>query len=606
MKKPASEILMTPAAVEIRRLAESLELLFGKSQEGEVLSARCGDAINELTSFSDGRGMRSPAIAILGAKNSGKSWLCRLLVKNEAAREKIPSGEISKYSTEKATWIGPDAPPALDSEHEVRIALRGDDMIDLGLDYTLLDLPGFNDASIPAREAALKALCGVPLRVFVVSVATLGDESQFAFLEKSDGTRILPVIVDVDHPRLEKEGAGDIRALAERIRHRCPLAEVLEPIVVPHIRHAPGEVAVKIRLAEARLFPVLRQFIASPPVDEQVIGKVVIERLRRDLAGDLREFVKRVTPAHDALEAMEVGLAAEMVEKILGPDAQLEAGLRMKMRLLTLTRTPGWFFPFRTFLGLFAITAGAWDRLAFALAGSLPSLALLVFQTARNTKRLAEMKDEVKTALASRIETLARDELADANRVFIRSINASLPAEIRRSEDESPPTRFIGLERVTEESAVRFEQVVRDHAGGRAGVFVWGGLATLLFVGLLSGPLVAVYREFLDAWTGVFQGPVEHRWQSFPAPSVGMIFTSLLLAVLPVIFCALVACVRATPRTRVSAALADAKAKHQAMLEQLTKNKSVRLVSKDPVREAARQVMDFLNSQPAHPKNIES
>ena len=598
MKDPSSEILMSPAAVEIRRLAESLELLFGKSQEGGVLSARCRDAIDELASFSDGRGIRSMAIAVLGAKNSGKSWLCRLLVKNEAAHERIPSGEISKYSTEKATWIGPDAPPALDSEHEVRIALRRDDMVDLGADYTLLDLPGFNDASIPAREAALKALCGVPLRVLVVSVATLGDESQFAFLEKSDGTRILPVVVDDDHPRLEKEGAGDIAALLERIRHRCPLAEVLKPIVVPHIRHAPGEEAVKIRLAEERLFPVLRQLIATPPVDEQVIGKVVVERLRRDLAGDLREFVRRVTPAHDALETMEAGLAAELVKKILGPDAQLEAGMRMKMRLLTLTRTPGWFFPFRSFLGLFSITAGAWDRLAFALAGSLPSLTLLVFQTARNTKRLAEMKDEVKSALATRIETMTQDELADVNRVFIRSINASLPPETRRSEDESPPTRFIGLERLTEESGTLFERVVRNHASGRAGVFVWGGLATLMFVGLLSGPLVTVYREFFDAWTGVFQGPVEHRWQAFPAPSAGMMFTSLLLAVLPVIFCALVACLRATPRMRVEAALAGAKAGHEAILEQLTKNKSVRLVSEDPVREAARQVMDFLNSQP--------
>lgn len=602
MKNPLSEISMSPAAVEIRRLAESLELLFGKSQEGGVLSARCRDALDELASFSDGRGMRSMAIAILGAKNSGKSWLCRLLVKNEAARERIPSGEISKFSTEKATWIGPDAPPALDAEHEVRIALRRDDMIDFGAAYTLLDLPGFNDASIPAREAALKALCGVPLRVLVVSVATLGDESQFTFLEKSNGTRILPVIVDDDHPRLEKEGAADIAALVERIRHRCPLAEVLEPIVVPHIRHAPGEEAVKIRLAEERLFSVLRQFIATPAVDEHVIGKVVIERLRRDLADDLREFVRRVRPTHDALETMEAGLAAELVKKILGPDPQLQAGLRMKLRLLTFTLTPGWFFPFRTFLGLFSITAGAWDRLAFALAGSLPSLTLLIFQTARNTKRLAEMKDEVKNALANRIETMARDELADVNRVFIRSINASLPPETRRAEDESPPTRFIGLERVTEDSSVLFENVVRKQAGGRAGVFFWGGLATLLFVGLLSGPLVAVYREFFDAWSGVFQGPVGLRWQSFPAPSAGMIFTSLLLAVLPVIFCALVACLRATPRMRVDAALADAKVKHQAMLDQLTKSKTVRLVSEDPIREAARHVMDFLSSKPVERK----
>lgn len=594
MKKSRSQIFMSPTAVEIRRLAESLDLLLGKSPEGGILAARCSEALDELESFSDGRGMNSAIIAVLGSKNSGKSWLCRLLVKDEASRERIASGETSNFATEKATWIGPDAPPVLDDGHEIRIAMRPDVMVDLGASYTLLDLPGYNDASIPARDAVLKALRGAPMRVLVASSATLGDESQFAFLEKSDGTRILPVVVDDDHPRLEKEGGSELRSMADRIRRHCPHAEILEPVVVPHVLRAPGEVLTKTRLAEERLFPVLRQIIAAAPLDESVIGNVVIERLRRDLVGDLREFVRRVSPAYVDLETMERGLAAKLVEKILGTDPQLEAGLRMKMRLFTTSRTPGWFFPFRTFFGLFTITAGAWDRMAFAMAGSLPSLALLIFQTAKNTKRLAEMKDDVRTALAERLESMARDDLTDNNRIFIRSINASLPTETQRPEEEFSRTRFIGLERVTEGSGAVFENVVREHACGRVGLFFWGGSATLLFFGLLSGPLVAVYREFADVWVGVFQGSNAFHWQAFPTPSGGMIFTSLLLAVLPVIFCALVCCLRTTPTGRVQAALVAAKAEHKAMLEQLARNKTIRLSSEDPVREAARFLLDFL------------
>jgi hypothetical protein len=585
---------MSPDAVEIRRLAECLELLFGRSAEGRILVARCSEALDELESFSDGRGIDSTIIAVLGAKNSGKSWLCRLLVKDEASRERIPSGETSKFATEKATWIGPDTPPALEPEHELRIAMRPDALVDLGTNYTLLDLPGYNDASIPAREAALKALRGAPLRVLVTSSATLGDESQFAFLEKSDGTRILPVVVDDDHPRLEMEGSGELTALAERIRRHCPHAEVQDPVVVPHVLHAPGEALSKIRLAEDRLFPSFRQILAGAPLDESVIGNVVIERLRRDLAGDLREFVRRVLPAYADLELAETGLAAELAAKILGPDPQLQAGLRMKMRLLALARTPGWFFPFRTFSGLFAITAGAWDRMAFALAGSLPSLALLVFQTTRNTKRLAEMKDEVRTALARRLESLARDDLGDRNRIFIRSINASLPNETRRPEEESRQAHFIGLERVTEESGLIFGRVVRHHARGRGGLFFWGGLATLLFVGLLSGPVIAVYREFGHAWLGVFNDSIGVRWQAFPVPSAGMVLASLLLAMLPVIICAMACSVRTTSAGRVQAAMVAAKAEHKAMLERLAQDKAIRLFSEDPIRESTRYLLDFL------------
>ncbi len=599
MKNTRSRIFMSPTAVEIRRLSESLDLLFGKSPECLSLVARCDEALDELESFANGRGIDSPIIAVLGAKNSGKSWLCRLLVKDEASRERIPSGETSKFTTEKATWIGPDAPPALDTEHEVQIAMRSDAMVDLGLRYTLLDLPGYNDATIPAREAALRAQRGAPLRVLVASSATLTDESQFAFLEKSNGTRILPVVVDDDHPRLETEGRSDLAAMVARIRYHCPHADVLQPVIVPHVQRAPGDKLAKIRLAEERLFPELSKIIASVPLDENMIGKVVIERLRRDLVGDLRDFVRRVSPAYADLEMTEAGLAAELVKKILGPDQQLETGLRMKMRMLSLSRTPSWLFPFRTFLGLFAITAGAWDRMAFAMAGSLPSLALLIFQTAKNTKCLAEMTDDVKVALAKRLESMARDDLGDRNRIFIRSINASLPDATRRPEEGTPRTHFIGLERVTEESGAIFEQVTRKHVFGRVGLILWGGLATLLFMGLLSGPLLAVYREFGHAWLGAFNDSTGVRWQAFPTPSANMILTSLLLALLPVIFCALLCCLRTTPADRVRSALVAVKAEHESMLDRLTSKKIIRLFSDDPIREASRVLLDFL-PDPTH------
>lgn len=106
-----------------------------------------------------------------------------------------------------------------------------------------------------------------------------------------------------------------------------------------------------------------------------------------------------------------------------------------------------------------------------------------------------------------------------------------------------------------EESGLIFGRVVRHHARGRGGLFFWGGLATLLFVGLLSGPVIAVYREFGHAWLGVFNDSIGVRWQAFPVPSAGMVLASLLLAMLPVIICAMACSVRTTSAGRVQAAM---------------------------------------------------
>lgn len=584
--------------IQIRNLSEALRRVFGESAEGNALQRKCRIALEEITSQQDHRGVKSTILAVIGSKNAGKSWLCRELLRDDAKRARIPSGEEDETATEKATWIGPDAPPLLAPEHELRIQARRDEMLDLGRDYTLLDLPGYDDAGLAEREAALRAVRGVEFRVLVISSATKQVESQFAYLRDSNGTRILPVIVDNKYPLLETEGRPEVAALLAKIRKNCPQAEVSDLLIIPHVEHAPGDAASKLARARELLFPALRAFIAMPPVDEAIAGRVVLERLRRDLAGDLREFISRVGPAHEELAAKEAGLARELVGKIVGEDPQLAAGLRMKMRLHTLAATPAWFFPYRTFFGAFTFTAGAWDRLAFAMAGSIPSLTLLAFQTARNAKRMGEMKEDVRRGLAERLQRLADDELASCNRILVRSIRSTLPPDPEGNEAILAPTRFVGLERVTSDSGEIFDSVVAKHACPRGLSLIFGALATLAFISLAAGPLWVVYREFFQAWTGGLTGMNGVKWTAFPAPSAGMIFATLLLVLLPVAMLALVSSVVATPQKRVAAAANKVRQEHDSMLENLARQQVIRLESDDPVREAVRLILGFLR-----PKN---
>lgn len=584
--------------IQIRNLSEALRRVFGESAEGHALQRKCRIALEEITSQQDHRGVKSTILAVIGSKNAGKSWLCRELLRDDAKRARIPSGEEDETATEKATWIGPDAPPLLAPEHELRILARRDEMLDLGRDYTLLDLPGYDDAGLAEREAALRAVRGVEFRILVTSSATKQVESQFAYLRDSNGTRILPVIVDNKYPLLETEGRSEVAALLAKIRKNCPQAEVSDFLIIPHIEHAPGDAASKLARARELLFPALRAFIAMPPVDETIAGRVVLERLRRELLGNLREFISRVGPAHEELAAKEAGLARELVGKIVGEDPQLAAGLRMRMRLHTLAATPAWFFPYRTFFGAFTFTSGAWDRLAFAMAGSLPSLTLLAFQTARNAKRMGEMKEDVRRGLAERLQRLADDELASCNRILVRSIRSTLPPDPEGNEAILAPTRFVGLERVTSDSGEIFDSVVAKHACPRGLSLIFGALATLAFIALAAGPLWVVYREFFQAWSGGLTGMNGVKWTAFPAPSAGMIFASLLLVLLPVATLALISSVVATPQKRIAAAASKVRQEHDSMLENLARQQVIRLESDDPVREAVRLILGFLS-----PKN---
>jgi 50S ribosome-binding GTPase len=584
--------------IQIRNLSEALRRVFGESAEGHALLRKCRIALEEITSQQDHRGVKSTILAVIGSKNAGKSWLCRELIRDDAKRARIPSGEEDETATEKATWIGPDAPPLLAPEHELRIPAGRDEMLDLGRDYTLLDLPGYDDAGLAEREAALRALRGVEFRILVISSKTKSVESQFAYLRGSNGTRILPVMMDSKYPLHETEGRSEVAALLTKIRRNCPQAEVSDVLIIPHVEHAPGDAESKLARARDLLFPALRAFIALPPVDESVAGWVVLERLRKDLLDDLREFISRVGPAHEELVSKEAGLARELVGKIVGEDPQLAAGLRMKMRLYTLAGTPAWFFPYRTFFGAFTFTAGAWDRLAFAMAGSLPSLTLLAFQTARNAKRMGEMQEDVRRGLAERLQRLADDDLASSNQIFVRSIYSTLPKDLEGIGVSLAPTRFVGLERVISDSAGIFDSVVSKHSCPRGLSLIFGGLATLGFIALAAGPLWVVYREFFQAWSGGLTGMNGVKWTAFPAPSAGMIFATLLLVLLPCALLALVSSVIATPQKRIAVAADEVRQEHNSMLEKLARSQVIRLESDDPIREAVRLILGFLS-----PKN---
>lgn len=571
-----------------------LETVFGHDSHGDEPLAKCARALAEVNAFADYSGFFRPVIAVLGSKNSGKSWLCRQLVRDEEARARIASGEESTAATHKAMWIGTEIPPADGAAYVESQAAR---MEDLGRPYVLLDLPGYDDAGAPDREAALRAVRGAAWRVIVISSQTKEAESQLAYLRASNGTRILPVFVDHHHPRLAQEGMAEVNRVVARLRAACPLAEVEDAVIVPHVEHSPGTREENLRTAREILLAAMARFVSLDPLDSTIPARAILEKLRRDLAVDLGEFRARVAPRYAELAREERKLAADLIVRLLGDDRQLAAALRMKIRLNALGKVPGLFFPFRTFCGFFAFTAGAWDRLAFSLAGSLPSLALLAFQTTRNIRNLAETTREARKAWEDKLTGMAADELAAADAIFTRSIHASLADErCAPPVEKSVEARFQGLDLVTAGSSDLFENEV-EKATRAGGILTLGFLATLAFLTLGAGPVMAVYREFLTAWRGAVSGAAEVTWKAFPMPTAGMFFTTILLVALPALVLALVAVSSAAPRRRVESAAAALKVGHKNLLENLCGSGRMRLVSAHPLREAVVRLLAFTDNK---------
>jgi hypothetical protein len=191
---------------------------------------------------------------------------------------------------------------------------------------------------------------------------------------------------------------------------------------------------------------------------------------------------------------------------------------------------------------------------------------------------------------------MASERLSNLDEVFVRSISNSISDSSHLNFTKDRKIRFTGLESVTERSREIFDTVIKKHSPGRELTWIWGGIGTAIFWGLGASPAYAVYREFMEAWTGMFAKQAV-RWQAFPTPSRSMICSTLLIMLLPVILCALITIAKSAPSEKISSAVEDTKRSHEKLLDELTQQKEVRLISSDPVREAVRVLLDFIHQE---------
>jgi predicted GTPase len=159
-----------------------------------ALRQQCAEFRHAARDLAEQKGLDQFVIAFIGPKNAGKTTLLSMLLRSEVTKQQLSSGEGLRGTTEKVLWLSSQPIPDLDRQVEESLHVSSSDLVNLGCDYTLIDVPGANEAHQSRVAAASRALRTAHLKVLVMEARTMEDASLLDYMEGADGATILPVI----------------------------------------------------------------------------------------------------------------------------------------------------------------------------------------------------------------------------------------------------------------------------------------------------------------------------------------------------------------------------------------------------------------------------
>ena len=529
---------------------------------------------------------------MIGAKSQGKTWLARRLINRPEICERMPTGDLRDQGTKRLVWVGPVSPAERDADAEEFFQCPERDMADLGRRYVLLDSPGFTDVDQHAAQIATEALSSAQMKILVIRRDRLRDLTHVSSANLADGSVLFPIVTAVRPD--DEQLAGDLEWLRERIEKVAPRAILIDPVCLEDIDVADSEDAVAARAVDAIRAAVDQAVpnLASPSrlAEQQIEART--ERFR----GRLRQLLKEFTPALESavrdLEREVDRLPSELVGSMLGSQAVLRAGVRSRMRAeLMLSTSPIWF-PYRTILGLLNLTQGAWDKLILTFTGSVPSLFGSMFTAARNIRDAKSFQEEVAGGMRRRLTTMVQDRLRPLVVEFDRKVSSTMDSSGEQLSDDVAGAELTGIDQLQTASTEIFENEVGSNMTPQSVTQICALVGTLIFWGLFGGPIVALYRGYFHAIFGVFGaggGSLTH----FPHPSAAMLFTSLVLSLLPTFIFCMFFLTLALRRKKVEDCATLIRDRHLEMIEQMKSEDVLRLQFDHPRLQQAQFLLSL-------------
>ncbi len=567
------------------KLSNAAEQVFGHSPKSTSLRKISKDLSEKVKALVDQASEGSIfSMSVHGRPGIGKSVFRSLFLTNPIRGDGGPDNPPSPG----ATWVSSQ----IDKGKSDLLGARFLELLDIGREYRL-------------NESDREPTGLSPSLIFhITKIDNIADRCNTDFFQEKLGCPIVPCVrLEVDHTPDDPKLRNHVHKWLTVWREANPANQILDPIFIPHLRRGsvgsyPENFVAPVQ--KAILEAILSASKNMESIDARLKMKVtaVLENAKGEMALALGDFTKKVRPHLEGLADFSEKLSVRLGEELLTNDDALRSQARKNAMASWLDKIPDFFFPYKSFSKILALTAGSWDKIYFAAAGSIFSYFSLAYQASKNIGNFARIQDQLSRSTARRLQSAAMDEIELKVAEFQKALDRvgrpqaledrqeNAPPAIGRESAESKP-KIYGLD--TLELACR--RLIESHLECTdAPIFkpmALGLFATAIFMLLSFPPFFAVYRIYCSACLGSFdEKPL--GLDGFPAVHFGKFIQIAVLCCLPVFFIAMLGMASATFSSKARDKAESAKKAVMAKIRTDVESGKIHVSWNDPRLEAVR------------------
>jgi hypothetical protein len=577
----------------VERIEEASQQLLGSHPVRLQIARWCEEFRQAANDITHERGVLLPCFGIIGAKGQGKTWVARQLILEPSIAQLLPSGVLAKEATTRLHWIGPSAPDALEASREVYLACPAKSMLDFQRPYMVLDTPGYTDEDPMAAAIAKEAMSLAPIKLLVARRDQLRSAIHVQLAALTEGSVCLPIITCVPHS--ESMGSGNLAGSLQRdiewytaaLSSSAPGTRFLEPILVCDFEAMGDEASIARQLQNDLKNRLAHEDLKVASATKSVRLRTASDRLKHRVSEAIQTQVPQLASAISQLASTADALPSQAIEMVLGSKHVLRNAIRDRIRGELISGTGLFWFPYRTLLGILGFTHGAWDRLILSMTGSLPSIFGTFMTWAKNLSTSRQAHQELQEGIKEYLTKQIQDRLLPAQQEFYRAIDR-IGGSNRDAHriDSGLRIRMSGIDALQVQARGVFDETLSKYRIPRWLLQMLGLVASVIFWGLMAGPILAIYRQYflatMHAWS---QGTKD--LSEFPSPKATMMLTAFGISTFPVLIIAMLVMSWFQRAKRLDAIAEEIYSAELQKVESLKRDGTIKLYYEDPLLQSA-------------------
>ena len=577
----------------VERIEDASQQLLGSHPVRLQIARWCEEFRQAANDITHERGVLLPCFGIIGAKGQGKTWVARQLILEPAIAQLLPSGVLAKEATTRLHWIGPSAPDALEASREVYLACPAKSMLDFQRPYMVLDTPGYTDEDPMAAAIAKEAMSLAPIKLLVARRDQLRSAIHVQLAALTEGSVCLPIITCV--PQSESMGSGNLAGSLQRdiewytaaLSSSAPGTRFLEPILVCDFEAMGDEASIARQLQNDLKNRLAHEDLKVASATKSVRLRTASDRLKHRVSEAIQTQVPQLASAISQLASTADALPSQAIEMVLGSKHVLRNAIRDRIRGELISGTGLFWFPYRTLLGILGFTHGAWDRLILSMTGSLPSIFGTFMTWAKNLSTSRQAHQELQEGIKEYLTKQIQDRLLPAQQEFYRAIDR-IGGSNRDAHriDSGLRIRMSGIDALQVQARGVFDETLSKYRIPRWLLQLLGLVASVIFWGLMAGPILAIYRQYFLA--------TAHAWSQgtkdlseFPSPKATMMLTAFGISTFPVLIIAMLVMSWFQRAKRLDAIAEEIYSAELQKVESLKRDGTIKLYYEDPLLQSA-------------------